>query len=1348
LRYLLYIYIVLIGILFQINGTAQVGCDLPSVISSDLVLHDTCSPYTVPGSITINSGVTLTINAGVVVLLPQNATIQVNGNLIANGTGNYPVYLQNLNSEEKWGVVSSNSGNIDLNYVHFVNPSSAISAYYGTVKLKNCTMDNLASGDAIAIHYSTEVILENNDIKGVPGSGKIDAIDCDGIGMGSFLGNHIYDFPDDAIDIGTGALNVHIEGNFIHHCASFGVSVGESSEATLLKNVITHCQGGGIQSHTGSTVLVDRNTLFGNGNAIECHHSTVNSAGSAVVRNCIFTNTRYAEFDIQAGSSLLITYTLSNKESLTGEGNILDEPQFIDTVNNDFHLHLLSPAINTGDPDNDVDGITFETDPDDQDPDGTRIDMGAEYYHHHPDLIYWTLRINEFSAINSSYICPETGISSDWIEIYNYGTDRVDLLGLNITDNLSIPNKWQIPSSLILEPDSFIILWADGLPGTGPDHLTFKLSGEGEQIGIFTPFSLQLIDSYVYGPQLEDISMGRNPDDISEWVYFTTITPDSINIGPFFEGITPPPQFSLPGGFYDSPFSISITSADPADQIFYTNDNHDPTSESTLYSSEIQIDQKIVIRAISVRDNYLPSRPTSHIYFLNETYQLPVFSILTDPDNLIGDRGIYTWPWGTGEYWEKFVQNQYFVEQQLKFSANSGLRIQGGNSVDMPKKSFREFYESKYGIARLNYPLFPNSNVTSFKNIVLRSGYDDDITTSTGTLLRDPLSAELYKKSGALSTASDWVVLFLNDEYWGIYNLRESINEYFIEDYTGYSDFDLIRYLKTGIELKYGTVDDWDSLVQFIESSDFAIPQNYSTVCDMMNMSNFVNVLAFVHASQYRSWTWGSFAYKSKSSGSKWRWTIWDTDRAYTLLSWNGFTEYQYTYNEKWANFMPQAFLANSGFKHNLINRTCDLLNSLFLPSNSISTFDSLASIIDPEIPNEIQRWNPSLSNWESRKEAIRSFLQNRPQEVRNQIQNFFNLSGQYTITLDISGMGYIEISTLPIHSFPWDGVYMNTIPVALKAIPAPGYKFTGWDQPLFPDTLHIEITPASDLSVTAFFKIDTASIDELPVVINEIMYNPSPLYDSEDWIEIYNPNAVSLDLNGWTFKDQNNDHQFIIPEGSIVLPYDYMILAKNQLKFNQAYSSVENVIGDFGVGINGFGLSSQGELIRLYNLQGDLIDLVDYGITDPWPSLANGTGPSLQLIDPGLDNNIGSNWISSPVDLFTPGGPNSKSGISEPDLDDDDKFDFTIYPNPFNHQTTIQFKTEVPSMVKLQVYSIMGTIVDAMTINTSDPGVNQFIWNPSNHNAFLTSGIYFIRLEIIGNHTLQQKTKQVFYIK
>ena len=127
------------------------------------------------------------------------------------------------------------------------------------------------------------------------------------------------------------------------------------------------------------------------------------------------------------------------------------------------------------------------------------------------------------------------------------------------------------------------------------------------------------------------------------------------------------------------------------------------------------------------------------------------------------------------------------------FSIPSGVRIQGRSSRVRPKKSFRLFFKNAYDHDRLNYPMFgPNGPVT-FKNLVFRSGYDDDIQMLEGTLIRDPLVTRLWEKLGMLASRGNFTNLYLNDQYWGIYNIRESINEHFISDHTGYLDFDLIR---------------------------------------------------------------------------------------------------------------------------------------------------------------------------------------------------------------------------------------------------------------------------------------------------------------------------------------------------------------------------------------------------------------------------------------------------------------------------------------------------------------------------------------------------------------------------
>ena len=85
------------------------------------------------------------------------------------------------------------------------------------------------------------------------------------------------------------------------------------------------------------------------------------------------------------------------------------------------------------------------------------------------------------------------------------------------------------------------------------------------------------------------------------------------------------------------------------------------------------------------------------------------------------------------------------------------------------KKSFRIFFKSAYDRDRLEYPVFGNSAPQSYKNLVLRAGYDDDIQMTFGTLIRDPLVSSIWKDLGMLVSKGNFSNLYINDQYWGIY---------------------------------------------------------------------------------------------------------------------------------------------------------------------------------------------------------------------------------------------------------------------------------------------------------------------------------------------------------------------------------------------------------------------------------------------------------------------------------------------------------------------------------------------------------------------------------------------------
>ena len=158
----------------------------------------------------------------------------------------------------------------------------------------------------------------------------------------------------------------------------------------------------------------------------------------------------------------------------------------------------------------------------------------------------------------------------------------------------------------------------------------------------------------------------------------------------------------------------------------------------------------------------------------------------------------------------------------------------------------------------------------------------------------------------------------------------------------------------------------------------------------------------------------------------------------------------------------------------------------------------------------------------------------------------------------------------------------------------------------------------------------------EAGVVINEINYNSSDGFNPDDWVEIYNSSSESIDLGSWLLKDENDDHIFTVPSNTILLPDQYLVFCKDTIKFISLFPDVSPYYGDLG-----FGLGGGGDFVRLFDSNGLIVDIVDYDDVSPWDTLADGSGPTLELNHPSLDNTLGENWSASDG-YGTPGAVNS----------------------------------------------------------------------------------------------------------
>jgi hypothetical protein len=144
-----------------------------------------------------------------------------------------------------------------------------------------------------------------------------------------------------------------------------------------------------------------------------------------------------------------------------------------------------------------------------------------------------TAFINEWMPANSSFLAdPADGDYDDWFELYNPTTNVINLAGYTLTDLLSDPTKFTIPTGITIPARGFLLVWADEEQGqtqtNGDLHVNFRLSQGGEAIGLFDPAG-RAIDAITFGSQTNNISQGRWPDGGGALYYMRTPTPRAAN---------------------------------------------------------------------------------------------------------------------------------------------------------------------------------------------------------------------------------------------------------------------------------------------------------------------------------------------------------------------------------------------------------------------------------------------------------------------------------------------------------------------------------------------------------------------------------------------------------------------------------------------------------------------------------------------------------------------------------------------------------------------------------------------------------------------------------------------------
>jgi len=555
------------------------------------------------------------------------------------------------------------------------------------------------------------------------------------------------------------------------------------------------------------------------------------------------------------------------------------------------------------------------------------------------------------------------------------------------------------------------------------------------------------------------VSYGRTG---TELLYYETPTPSAAN-GAGFAGYAEEPTILLASGCYDSAQSVTIDVPDGC-YVTYTTDGSVPTENSSKYSGAISISSTTPLRARAFKTGLAGSSTATASYFIytgadtlqNHRTTLPIVSLVTDPDNFWGgETGIYVvgddyaavsgqdpsditmtagmnnddWnlanfnaqpvshPDPLGRGWERDVHFDLIGDDgSYEYDADCLIRIFGAYSRNKEQKGLALVTRAGYGDSELDYQFFDDLDITEFHSLTLRASGQD----ATNSRIRDIVITSLLG-DGDLGLSADQdiyvqafkqVVVYINGQYWGVYNLREKITKYFIASHYDIADPDSIDILMgNGNNMCVISGDGWEDYTDMVEwagSHDLSNSANYEYICSLMDVENFAAytaaeiVVGNTDTGNIKYW-------RTKETDNKWRWLFYDFCWAmnrndnYSDSSTSGyrrdffskyFNEQGHGAGKSTSTVLVRALLQNASFRALFLEKVALMLNEVFTPEKINARIDELQAAIFDEMQYDVDIWDDiTYTSWQQHCDHIREYANNYQEYCLKYVQDYFSLS-------------------------------------------------------------------------------------------------------------------------------------------------------------------------------------------------------------------------------------------------------------------------------------------------------------------------------------------------------------------
>lgn len=637
-------------------------------------------------------------------------------------------------------------------------------------------------------------------------------------------------------------------------------------------------------------------------------------------------------------------------------------------------------------------------------------------------------------------------------------------------------------------------------------------------------------------------------------------------------------------------YSEEITVVDRTNQPnIYSKYAEDDTAVSITNgigykAPSFNVDKATVVRAAAKSKDGTYSKTVSQTYFITNgnlaKYEdMTVVSLVTNPDNLFDpDKGIYVvgnqfldWKnsssydpdksvWDTdnvtnyfsrGKAWEREADITVFSNGSPVVEQGMGIRIKGSSTRNQAHKSFNLYARSEYGASKIKYPLIPD-NYDKDGNLIKKYDSISLRAISDHTRLNDSFVQILLSDRENLSTqAMKPCVVFLNGEYWGLYEITERFSDYYFETKYGINKDD-ITMLKEG-ECEEGSQEECDALISFADeysAKDLSAEENYNAVCDVIDIDSMIDhYAAGIYLGtfdwpnhNYGMWkSTGQQIEGNKYSDGKWRFMSYDLDYTIGLTyeDFGGVEGYAYDsfkHMEKRSDAAPTnlfvSLLKNKDFRDKFAAVYCDYANEVAKKDKGIALAEKYSSDYADILARSSTRWwgyfggdaestyRWNVKNYQSNIISdIKTFFTQRENYTLEDMKSYLGYSGELqTITIKSGEHGRIQINSIipDTGTEGWSGKYYSDCPVTLTAIPDEGYSFAGWGGDVSGSETTITVTPEKAMSILADFETSFLRGD----VNADGKFNSADVVLLQKWLS----NFTGEELTNWIAADLCED--------------------------------------------------------------------------------------------------------------------------------------------------------------------------------------------------------------------------------